>query len=94
MEKLLKMMEQVIPLLGHYPSWTHVIFGVTLLLVLGSVVIFLIFYPAASERKTQEEVASKIHFTVSLLDDSQALALGLCLEPQECQRQLADLGPS
>lgn len=86
MEKLLKMMEQAIPLLGHYPSWTHVIFGVTLLLVLGSVVIFLIFYPAASERKTQEEVASKIHFTVSLLDDSQALALGLRLEPQECQR--------
>lgn len=64
MEKFLKMVEQLLPLLTFYPRWTQVIFVLSFVLVLVSIFLFIILYPSASNKKretsiSKEEISSK-----------------------------------
>lgn len=83
MDKFFKIIEQLIPLLVYYPTWSKLLFTVTLFFILSSIFVFLILYPTASTRK----VSSEISFAVSLLDDENAEASGTVLE-DECKRVL------
>jgi hypothetical protein len=51
MEKIIKFFEQLLPLVTFYPKWAQVIFLLSFILVLISVLLFVVLYPSASARK-------------------------------------------
>lgn len=51
MEKILKFLEQLLPLVTFYPKWVQVIFISSFTLVLVSVLLFVVLYPSASAKK-------------------------------------------
>jgi hypothetical protein len=83
MDKFVKLIEQLMPLVVHYPTWSKVLFTATLFFILFSVLVFVVLYPTASKRKASSEIS----LSVSLLDDENAKASGTVLE-NECERVL------
>jgi hypothetical protein len=79
MDKLFNFFKEFMPFLEHYPAWARYLFGITLLLVLSSLFLFIILYPSASAKKKTEQTAAVINLAVSLLDDAQAQASDVSL---------------
>lgn len=53
MQKLLKLIEQIVPLLAFYPHWAQFVFFVTFALLLFSIFLFVVLYPSAATKRNQ-----------------------------------------
>jgi len=51
MDKFLKTIEQVVPLLTFYPRWAQYLFTITFILVLSSIFVFVFHYSSAAKKR-------------------------------------------
>jgi hypothetical protein len=68
MDKLLQVLDKIIPLLPFYPPWARTLFAVSFLATMLSIGIFVVMYPAAARRKDDSVNRSAIGLNVSLLE--------------------------
>lgn len=59
MEKLLKYLDLLLPILPFYPRWAQTVFVLTFALVLSSMFIFIVLYPSASKMKSNIATQNK-----------------------------------
>ncbi|MBO0721511.1 MAG: hypothetical protein J2P41_11855, partial [Blastocatellia bacterium] len=67
MEKLMKMLEQLMPLLAFYPPWVKAFFAVSIAFLLASLFMFVVLYPSASKRKNEQSAKSEISVDISVM---------------------------
>jgi hypothetical protein len=60
MERFLKLVQQLVPLIAFYPSWAQLLFLTTFSLFLASTLTFVVFYSPAAARKEAADAASNL----------------------------------
>jgi hypothetical protein len=72
MEKLTKMLEQLMPLLTFYPPWVKVFFAISFGFLLASLLLYVVLYPSASKKRNEQSAKSDISVDISVMPEADA----------------------